>query len=253
VKYAVTFAFGLLCAVTMPLLFAFFLLVWAVTAPFDPDRHAVHAVVCRCAFHYLRVNPFWHVRVEGRERLPRGPCVLVSNHQSMADVVVAMGLFHRFKYVSKASLFRLPFVGWAMRLAKYVSLQRGRPHSTQEMMDSCRHWLRRGTPVLLYPEGTYAPQGTMLPFRRGPFRLAIEERVPVVPVILEGTRGLILGDGPWFQPRCRIRLRVLPPLPVDALGQDEAALAARVQALYERELGVKAARHPGLTRGKAAR
>jgi 1-acyl-sn-glycerol-3-phosphate acyltransferase len=242
VKYAVTFAFGLFCAVTIPLLYALLVLVWVVTAPFDPDRHALHAVLCRFVFQYLRVNPFWRVQVEGREHVPEGPCILVANHQSMADVVVAMGLFHRFKFVSKASLFRLPFVGWAMRLAKYVSLERGRPHSTKKMMDGCRHWLRRGTPVLLYPEATYAPPGTMLPFRRGPFRLAIEERVPLVPLILEGTRSLIVDDGPWFQPRCRIRLRVLAPLPVDALGADEEALAVRVQAVFERELGVKVSR-----------
>jgi 1-acyl-sn-glycerol-3-phosphate acyltransferase len=77
-----------------------------------------------------------------------------------------------------------------------------------------------------------------LPFKRGAFRLAIDEKVPLVPVVLEGTRSLVIEDGPWLQPRCRIRMRVLPPWRPEELGQDESALAERARALFRRELGV---------------
>jgi 1-acyl-sn-glycerol-3-phosphate acyltransferase len=176
--------------------------------------------------------------VEGRELLPRGPAVLISNHQSAVDIVAAMGLHHPFKFVAKASLFKLPLVGWMMSLMRYVPVERGHVHAMDRMLEDCRWWLRRGVAVLIFPEGTYAPPGQPLPFKRGAFRLAIEERVPVVPVVLEGTTDILEGDGPWMHPRASVRVRVLTPLPAESLGSDEGALAARVRALYLRALGL---------------
>jgi 1-acyl-sn-glycerol-3-phosphate acyltransferase len=233
---AVTALFWLVFALTAPVCVvlgvALFLLSW----PFDREGHLLHAFVCRWTFSYLRLNPLWQVRVEGRELLPAGPAVLVANHQSMVDVVAVMGLFHPYKFVSKESLFGLPLVGWMMRLIRHVPLRRGRPHATREMLEACRAWLRRGTAVLFFPEGTYSSGPEMLPFRPGAFLLAMEEAVPLVPILLEGTRGLVVGDGPWMAPRAVLRVTVLPalrpPHPTSA-----GAFAAAVQALYRARLG----------------
>jgi 1-acyl-sn-glycerol-3-phosphate acyltransferase len=232
---AVTVAFWLVAAVTMPLLFVLVVLVFAVTAPFDPDRRVLHAFVCRSCHAYLRLNPLWRVRVEGRERIPRGASVLVVNHQSLADVVACMGLHRPFKFVSKASLFSLPLVGWSMLLLRYVRLERGRPHSTRRMLEDCRTWLRRGMAVLMFPEGTYAPGEALLHFKPGAFLLARDERVPLVPVLLTGTRALVVGDGPWMAPRVDIRVRVLDPVEFPA-GADAVQVATEMRALFAREL-----------------
>ena len=233
---AVTVAFWMVVGLTMPLLFLVAALIFAVTAPFDPDRRVLHAFVCRSCHAYLRVNPLWRVRVEGRERIPRGPSVLVVNHQSMADVAACMGLHRPFKFVSKASLFSLPVVGWAMKMLLYVRLERGRPHSTRAMLDQCRHWLRRGIAVLMFPEGTYAPGAALLHFKPGAFVLARDERVPMVPVLISGTRDLVVGDGPWMAPRVNIRIRVLDPLDFPA-GADAVQVAAAMRERFARELG----------------
>jgi 1-acyl-sn-glycerol-3-phosphate acyltransferase len=234
-----TAAYALFFLLTAPVCTVLGTLLWLVSAPFDPNRALLHAFVCRwCHFLYLRLWPGWRVRVEGRERLPRGPAVLISNHQSAADIIAAMGLFHPFKFVSKASLFKVPMVGWMMALMRYVPVERGHVHAMDRMLEDCRRWLRRGVAVLIFPEGTYAPPGRRLPFRRGAFRLAIEEQVPLVPVVLEGTTDILEGDGPWMHPRASVRVRVLPPLPVESLGSEEAALAARVRALYFEALGL---------------
>ena len=233
---AVTVAFWVVVGLTMPLLFLVAALIFAVTAPFDPDRRVLHAFVCRSCHAYLRVNPLWRVRVEGRERIPRGPSVLVVNHQSMADVAACMGLHRPFKFVSKASLFSLPVVGWAMKMLRYVRLERGRPHSTRAMLDQCRHWLRRGLAVLMFPEGTYAPGAALLHFKPGAFVLARDERVPMVPVLISGTRDLVVGDGPWMAPRVNIRIRVLDPVDFPA-GADAVQVAAAMRERFARELG----------------
>jgi len=233
---AVTVAFALAAAVAVPVAFVLALLVSAVAAPFDRNQRVLHGFVCRLCHGFLRLNPFWRVRVEGRERIPRGPAVLVANHQSMTDILATMGLFRPFKYVSKASLFELPLVGWVMRLLHYVRLERGRPHSTRRMLEDCRAWLRRGVPVLLFPEATYAPTEAMLHFKPGAFLLAIEEGVPVVPVLLTGTRALMDGDGPWLAPRARVTVRVLEPFHIPAR-KDAAQAASETRALFARELG----------------
>ena len=233
---AVTVAFWMVVGLTMPLLFLVAALLFAVTAPFDPDRRVLHAFVCWSCHAYLHVNPLWRVRVEGRERIPRGASVLVVNHQSMADVAACMGLHRPFKFVSKASLFSLPVVGWAMKMLRYVRLERGRPHSTRAMLDQCRHWLRRGMSVLMFPEGTYAPGAALLHFKPGAFVLARDERVPMVPVLISGTRDLVVGDGPWMAPRVNIRIRVLDPVDFPA-GADAVQVATAMRERFARELG----------------
>jgi len=237
VRYLATLWLWLVFGLTAVPGFVVGVALWLVTLPFDPERRVLHAYVCRWCFQYLHIWPGWRARVEGRELLPEGACVLVANHQSMADILAAMGLFHPFKFVSKASLFRVPLVGWMMSLLRYVRVERGRLQSMREMLEVCRAWLRRGMPVLIFPEGTYAEGGRLLPFRRGAFRLAVEERVPVVPVVLEGTTELVEGDGPWMNPRARVRVRVLPAVHPEDFGEDDGALADRVRGLILQALG----------------
>ncbi len=236
-RLLVTLYFWLVFALTAPLGFVLGVLLWLISAPFDRDRTLLHLFICRWTFAYLQMVPGWDVRVEGRELLPAGGAVLVANHQSMADVVACMGLRRPFKFVSKSSLFSLPLVGWMMTLVRYIRLNRGKPRSTYLMLESCRAWLRRGVPVLLFPEGTYSGGKRLLPFKRGAFLLAIEEKVPLVPVVLQGTCDIVFEDGPWMNPRAKVTVRVLPPVPVEALGDSEEALSARVRAQFEAALG----------------
>ncbi|WP_434386849.1 lysophospholipid acyltransferase family protein [Melittangium boletus] len=213
-------------------------LLWLVTWPFDRNHAALHAFVSRwCHVLYLSW-PGWKVRIEGREHLPEGPAILVANHQSASDILVAMGLGHPYKFVAKASLFRTPMVGWLMTWMGYVAVRRGTAQAMERMLADCTGWLRRGVPVLIYPEGTYSSTPVPLPFKRGAFQLAIAEQVPVVPVVIEGTTRILGWDGLWLGPSARVRMRVLPPVPVASFGEDPVALADRVRGLYLEALGL---------------
>lgn len=223
---------------TLPLLFAVAALVFALTLPVDPRRVAVHLWSCAWATFYVVANPLWRVRVVGRERLPwRGPAVLVANHLSLLDILVLYGLFRPFKWVSKAELFRLPFVGWNMRLNDYVPIQRGERESVRRMMSACRAHLARGAPVLLFPEGTRSPDGRLRPFKDGAFRLAHEAGVPVFPVVVTGTFDALPKHGLVLRQRMRAEVRVLAPIhPGDVAGPEalrDAAHAAIAAALPE--------------------
>jgi 1-acyl-sn-glycerol-3-phosphate acyltransferase len=113
-----------------------------------------------------------------------------------------------------------------------VSVERGRPKSMHEMMEECRRWLRAGMSVMIFPEGTYSTDGHLLPFKSGAFVLAIEEQVPIAPVVIEGTPQLIYEDGPWLSVRARIRVKVMEPMPPETLGTDAEALAVKVREQY---------------------
>jgi len=206
---------------------------WLFTLPFDRQRRAVHWLICHWGHQYLRAWPLWSTKVFHRERLPKGPCVIIANHQSMADIIAVLGLYSQFKFVSKASLFSVPVLGWLMKMAKYVSVERGRVKSMNEMMETCRAWLRAGMSVMIFPEGTYASDGHLLPFKTGAFVLALEEKVPIAPVVLDGTPQLIHEDGPWLSPKARITVTVQEPLMPDAFGTaNPEQLAERVREQY---------------------
>lgn len=180
-------AYWLLICVTCPIFFVGALVVFVLTAPFDRRRVVLHLYSCAWASFYVALNPLWKLEVDGREHLPwRGPAVLVANHASLIDILVLFGLFRPYKWVSKAENFRIPFIGWNMRLNDYVHLVRGDRGSVAAMHEHCRAHLRNGCPVLFFPEGTRSKGGSLLPFKDGAFELATEMGCPVVPIAVSG-------------------------------------------------------------------
>lgn len=205
--------------------------VWTLSWPFDRNRRWLHLYSSAWAFHYLLLWPSLELRIEGRERLPAGPAVLAPNHQSLADILVLFGLFHPYKWVSKASVFRVPFVGWNMWMNDYVGLIRGDAASIAQMMDACRRHLDRGVAVLLFPEGTRSRDGDLREFKHGAFTLAVEKRVPVVPIVVEGTSTLLPRSGFVIRShRVRAVVRVLEPIHPDSVDGGAPALRDLVRA-----------------------
>ncbi len=206
-------------ALSSAALFLGAVLLWAVTLPFDRNGRVLHLYSCFWAQLYFYVNPLWRLRVEGREHLPwRGPAVLVSNHESLGDILVLFGLYRPFKWVSKAENFKLPLIGWNMRLNRYVPLVRGDSKSIARMMAQCERWLARGVPILMFPEGTRSFDGQVKPFKDGAFTLSKKTGAPIIPVVLTGTARTLPKHGLVLETSAHCRVRVLPP--VDPAGFD---------------------------------
>ena len=217
-------------------LFVGALALYLVTRPFDFNRRALHLYSCFWAQLYFYVNPLWSLKIEGREHLPwRGGAVLVANHESLGDILVLFGLYRPFKWVSKASVFKAPFIGWNMWLNGYVGLVRGNKESIEKMMGECEAWLARGVPVLMFPEGTRSPDGEVKAFKDGAFRLALRAGVPIIPIVLTGTARSLPKHGLVFTAKARCHVRVLPPLQPQAFPTDVAVLRDQVRALIVSE------------------
>jgi 1-acyl-sn-glycerol-3-phosphate acyltransferase len=199
-------------ASTSILLFFGALSIWAVTAPFDPKRSLLHRYTCWWAQLYLRCLPTCRIEVEGREKIrPDTAYVFVANHQSLTDVMALSALGTLFKWVSKKENFRLPFIGWNMYLNGTIKVKRGDLRSVARTMDLCRHWLKRGVPLLMFPEGHRSPTGELIKFHSGAFKLAMESGCPVVPIVVDGTFPIYRGFQVMPFPG-RILIRVLDPI-----------------------------------------
>ena len=119
----ISYIFLLFIVVTCAILFIPAVVIWLVTMPFDKRKIILHQYTCFWGAFYTWVAPFWKVRVLDRHKFQKDRVyVVVSNHQSQLDILVAFNLFRHFKWVSKAEIFNVPFVGWNMYLNRYVRL-----------------------------------------------------------------------------------------------------------------------------------
>jgi 1-acyl-sn-glycerol-3-phosphate acyltransferase len=210
---AISALFWAIVALTCPLFFLGAVVVCALTLPFDRRRVVLHLYSSAWAAFYTYINPLWTLRTSGRHLLPwHGGAVLVANHASLVDILALFSLFRPFKWVAKASLFKVPFVGWNMWLNGYVPLVRGSGTSVRAMMARCGTVLRSGTPVFFFPEGSRSADGRLGTFKMGAFTLAMDHRVPVYPIAVLGTRDALPKHGLTFRQRAHIRVQVLSPL-----------------------------------------
>ena len=206
--------------VTSFIMFSVAFLVWLISRWFDRRLVLLHLVSAFWGSFYIWFNPLWRVRIKGRRKIPwnRG-CVIVSNHQSMIDILVLYHLFAPYKWVSKKENFRIPIIGWLMRLNDYLEIERGRKNSFEKLMNKAGKFLGLGASVLIFPEGTRYPGGHLGPFREGAFRMALENRADIVPVVLDGTARALPKKGAILTGFTRIRVDVLDPIPYQTFAE----------------------------------
>jgi 1-acyl-sn-glycerol-3-phosphate acyltransferase len=217
--------------ISSAILFPVAVVIWLVTLPFDRNLVIQHIFTCLWATMYVWVHPGWKLKIEGREKLPwKGAAIMVVNHQSQVDILVAFALLRPYKPVSKAVVRWVPFIGWNMMMNRYIALARGERKSVARMAQDCRYWLRRGMPVMIYPEGTRSPDGQIKEFKNGAFTLAVQENCPVYPVIFDGTRDALPKNSLLLSLQANLRARVLDPIFPDSPEFGDAACRPRERA-----------------------
>jgi len=226
------FSIGTLIVLWLPLLSVIRLL------DRDPAYYRTGRWFRRLGAMMIFANPAWKVRVSGDlVEDPRHPYVVVSNHLSMADIPAISLLPWEMKWVAKAELFKVPFVGWMMRMAGDIAVDRESKRSRAQVLFSAREYLDKRCSVMFFPEGTRSLTGRMLRFNDGPFRLAIKAGIPVLPIAIDGTQNALPKNTWRFGTADQIRIKVLPVVEVEGLkASDTEALRERVRGLIQEQL-----------------
>jgi 1-acyl-sn-glycerol-3-phosphate acyltransferase len=179
------------------------------------------------------------VRIEGREKIASNTAyVMVANHQSLLDILVLFRLFVHYKWVSKIENFRIPCVGWNMSLNRYIKLRRGDRESVEQMMAACEQTVGEGSSIMMFPEGTRSHDGRLKAFKHGAFTIAQRMRVPILPIVVEGTADALPKRGFVLRGRHAIRIRVLDAIPHARFANESAEVVAeRVRSIMASALG----------------
>ncbi len=215
-----------------PLIFLSTVVMWTcslICSLFDPTGNSQHHMA-QIWGRLLLAASWIRVRVVGMENLSGpGPYVFVSNHASLMDIpAILAALPYQFRFFAKKSLYGVPFVGWHLKRAGHIPVDRANPRaSLKSMSEGARIVAQRGISVLLFPEGGRAPEG-LREFREGAAYIAIKSGAPVVPMALVGMREL-LPMGSVHLRSGRVTLRIGKPIPTaDLKPHDREALTSRL-------------------------
>ncbi len=201
-----------------------FLLVWVLTFWWDKRRLAAHMMGTFWAWHYQSLIVFWKLRLEGREKIPwNRPVVLVANHRSLVDILALYKVRRPFKWVSKAENFKLPFVGMVLSLTNCVRINRESLRSGLQFISQAEKEMKKGSSVMIFPEGTRSKTKEMRAFRDGAFILAKKMHAGIIPIVHTGTEHTFpRGKGGWvLKGKTNIHIRVLEEIPATLVAQME--------------------------------
>jgi 1-acyl-sn-glycerol-3-phosphate acyltransferase len=197
-------------------------LIWLLVLLFDREREIIHWILNWQSRILVWLLPIWKIRIEGREKgLKETPFVIISNHQSILDILLINCLRYRFKWISKIENMKIPVLGWYLRMADYIIINRGDKESKEEMMDKSYQCLKGGTSIMMFPEGTRSVDGEIGFFKRGAFQLAINAHVPILPVVLDGSGGVLPKHGLIFTTGHKIMIKVLDPVMPESFNTDD--------------------------------
>jgi 1-acyl-sn-glycerol-3-phosphate acyltransferase len=196
---------------------------------FDRSGKAGHRIARRWAKVALLASGV-KVKVEGLEQIPgKGPYIFMSNHQGGYDIFALHGhLPFDFKWLAKKELFSIPFFGWTLTASGYISIDREGTRDTVRAMNEAAQKIRDGMSVVIFPEGSRSPDGSIQPFKKGGFTLAIKSKVPIVPMAIVGSRE-IMPKGRFTVNPGKIAIRIGPTIETKELSlQDWKALMGKV-------------------------
>jgi 1-acyl-sn-glycerol-3-phosphate acyltransferase len=234
------------CVVIATFVLGFFAFV---TCPFDRKGRIIH--------HYARL---WgrvallangvKVRLEGIEHLKgEGPYIFMSNHQGSFDIFALSGyLPSQFKWLAKKELFSVPFLGWTMAAAGYISIDREGTRKTVEAMNEAARKIQEGMSVVIFPEGSRSPDGSIQPFKKGGFTLALKSKVPIIPIAITGSRE-IMPKGKLATTSGEIRIRINHPIETQNYAwKDRESLMEKVSKVISENFKLISGRRSGKER-----
>jgi 1-acyl-sn-glycerol-3-phosphate acyltransferase len=208
-------------------------IIWLLVLPFDRKRVVVHYLLIYQAIFVSSVIPVWKLRIEGRKKaVPGTTYIIISNHQSILDILFVNCLRYRYKWISKIEINKVPVLNLYTKMADYITVDRGDKESKEKMLEESYKCLKEDISLMLFPEGTRSFDSEVGFFKRGAFQLAIAADKPILPVLIDGTGDVLPKHGFIFRGFHKITVRVLDPVLPSSFGtKDYNELAMKFQVM----------------------
>jgi 1-acyl-sn-glycerol-3-phosphate acyltransferase len=197
----------------------------AVTGNVLPLYNAALAIV-RIGYRLIGIR----VVVAGEQNVPpHTACIFMANHVSNLDPPALLPRIPgRTSAFIKKSLMNIPVFGWGLKLGEFIPVSRdGSTSGAQESVAAARLVLEKGIHITTFVEGTRSPDGRMLPFKKGPFYLAMQTGAPCIPVSIYGTESLMAKGSQRIRPGTAHIVFHAPILPAGFATREELMEAVR--------------------------
>ena len=168
--------------------------IWScIIALFDKEGKLIHLYLAGPWAKIILWVCGIKVRTEGRENLDtRKPHIYMTNHQSYFDIFALLAYLPvDFKFVLKQELMRIPLLGFSMRRAGYIGIEREDPRKAIQSINKAAEKIKNGASVVIFPEGTRSVDGRIHAFKRGGFSLALRSACDIVPVTISGSYRIV--------------------------------------------------------------
>lgn len=172
------------------------------------------------------------LRVEGDPgAVAGGPAIYVMNHQSTLDIPAAFAVLPvDLRFIAKHTLRKVPLLGWYMAWTGMVFVDRANSTQAVGSLSAAADRVRGGISLLAYPEGTRSRDGRILPFKKGPFVLALQSGVPIVPIAIAGSMQVMPAHLRPFRPGV-VRMAIGTPIHTAGMSMEQRdALVEQVRA-----------------------
>jgi 1-acyl-sn-glycerol-3-phosphate acyltransferase len=188
----------------------------------DPALYKTGRLFRKLGKAVSKVNPYWVLTITGNIHIDdRTPYVMICNHLSQADIPLISNLPWEMKWVAKKELFGAPVVGWMMKMAGDISVDRRAANRKAATFLQARNYIQDDCSVMFFPEGTRSRTGKLNRFAGGAFELAITENVPILPMAIDGTQNCLPAKSWKFGTAKDIKLKVLDPIDTQHLSGDD--------------------------------
>jgi 1-acyl-sn-glycerol-3-phosphate acyltransferase len=171
--------------------------------------HRVSRLWCRllCQLNGVKVE------INGLENiLSDRPQIFVSNHQGYFDIFALSGYLPvQIRWIAKSSLFKIPFLGWAMMAAGYIPVERDNRKKAYEAFNKTLEKIKEGCSIIIFPEGTRSEDGEIGPFKKGSNLIASRTKSPMVPITIIGSGDIIKKGSARINPGS-IQVVISPPV-----------------------------------------
>ena len=156
------------------------------------------------------------IKVTGRENVdPKQSYVFVANHQSFLDAFAVYGwLPNNFKWLMKKEIRKVPFVGTACAVAGHIFVDRSNPKAALKSLDLIKKELVDGISTVIFPEGTRTKTGAIGRFKQGAFKIAMDLKLPVVPISMSGFYKAMPSRQVFVSSRSRVHLHIGEPIDI---------------------------------------